>query len=93
MNVLIAVPTHQLAMKSPTSVVVADVVRLLTERGIDASIRVLDSYDVVTARDLFAKAVLDEGFDALLFIDSDMQFDAKLILRMIDKGGDVIGAA
>jgi hypothetical protein len=81
-------------MKSETAITVAKTVQVLQANGINADLHNIDSAEIVTARDMFANVVLHSTkWDALLFIDADMGFDPRLILKMLQQGIDVTAAA
>lgn len=83
-RILLSLPTTSQSMKSATALTVANVVRVLSADGIDVQLHNIDSAEIVTARDMFANMVLHSPqFDSLLFIDSDMSFDPRLVQRMI----------
>jgi hypothetical protein len=93
-RILIALPTVARNMKTQTAISIARTVQVLGARGVAVDLHNIDSAEIVTARDMFANMLLyTPGWDALLFIDSDMGFDANLILRMVDQDGEVIAAA
>lgn len=93
-SILIALPTVSRIMKAETAISVAYAVKALQENGIEVGLHNIDSAEIVTARDMFANILLHSpNWDALLFVDSDMGFDARLILRMVGQGVDVTAAA
>jgi hypothetical protein len=74
-TLLIALPTVGHFMKSQTAIAVANTVKVLQQRGINAELHNIDSAEIVTARDMFANMVLHSSrWDAMLFIDADMGF-------------------
>jgi hypothetical protein len=93
-NILICLPTVSQSMMAGTALSVAYVVKALAANGINAELHNIDSAEIVTARDMFANMVLhSDRWDGLLFIDSDMAFDARLVLKLVDRGEDVTAAA
>lgn len=93
-SILIALPTVSRIMKSETAIAVARTVGVLTANGIHVDLHNIDSAEIVTARDMFANMLLySPGWDAMLFVDSDMGFDERLVMRMIGLGTDVVAAA
>ncbi len=93
-SILIALPTVGHFMKSDTAISVARTVKALQERGINADLHNIDSAEIVTARDMFANMLLhSDRWDAMLFVDADMGFSERLILRMIEQNNDVTAAA
>ena len=93
-KILIAVPTTGGTTKSKTTESLVKLMKVLTRRGIDADIHNIDNSDIVTARNRYANIVLDsDHWDSLLFIDSDMQFKPKAVLRMIELNVPIAAAA
>ena len=93
-HILIALPTVSRGMKSGTAISVARTAMALQAHGILVDFHNIDSAEIVTARDMFANMVLyTDKWDGMLFIDSDMGFDERLILRMIDQQAEVAAAA
>ncbi len=93
-SILIALPTVGHFMKSDTAIAVANTVKVLQQRGINADLHNIDSAEIVTARDMYANMVLHSSrWDAMLFIDSDMGFPERLILKMLDTKVDIVAAA
>ena len=93
-HILIALPTVSRAMKSGTAISVAHTVAALQARGIAVDLHNIDSAEIVTARDMFANMLLyAPTWDAMLFVDSDMGFDPRLVLRLLDQHAEVAAAA
>ena len=87
MRTLIAIPcmdkVHTLFMMS--------LLNLNKPEGTEISIS--ESSLVYDARNALAKKALDEGFDRILWIDSDMRFDADLLTRLsarLDEGRELV---
>ena len=91
-SILIALPTMHKTMTSGTGVAVAKLTNALHSWGIASEVENIDSTELITARDYYANALLYSPHDAMLFVDSDMEFDPNLVARMIDTGADVVGA-
>jgi hypothetical protein len=93
-KILIAVPTTGGTIKAKTAESLIKLMKVLIRSGIDADIYNIDNSDIVTARNRYANLVLEsDHWDSLLFIDSDMQFKPKAILRMIALNVPVAAAA
>lgn len=93
-HILIALPTVSRGMKSSTAIAVTRTAMALQAQGIAVDLHNIDSAEIVTARDMFANMLLySDSWDALLFVDSDMGFDAQLVLRMIAEGAEIAAAA
>lgn len=93
-RVLIATPmVHSLAKGGYISTVFS-INNLLRERGIAVDFSFLECSDVVSGRNSMATYFLENTKHShLLFIDSDMEFDAKVILRMIEFGAQLSAVA
>src|SRR6476660_832967 len=93
-SVLIAVPSTGGVIKAKTTESLVRLMRVLTESGIHAELKNIDGSDVVTVRNVYANLVLNsKRWDSLLFIDSDMQFEPKVVAKMIRLNVEVVGAA
>ncbi|HEU0044540.1 hypothetical protein [Sphingomonas sp.] len=93
-HILIALPTVARAMKSGTAISIAKTAMALQAQGIAVDLHNIDSAEIVTARDMFANMLLySDSWDAMLFVDSDMGFDPRLVLRLLGQGADVAAAA
>lgn len=93
-NILIALPTVSRGMKSSTAVSIARACMALQAQGVTVDLHNIDSCEIVTARDMFANMLLHSpNWDALLFVDADMGFDPRLVLRLLDEGAEVAAAA
>ncbi len=93
-SVLIAIPTMGGLIKIKTTEAIVSLVRILTQSGINADLINIDSSDIVTARNYYANLLIKSNdWDALLFIDADMQFPPNLIMRMIAFDVEVVAAA
>jgi hypothetical protein len=93
-NILIAVPTTGGQMKSRTAESLAQLMKVLTKNGIDADLRNINNSDIVTVRNQYANSLLNsDKWDSLLFIDSDMAFTPRVVLRMIKLNAPVSAAA
>ena len=92
-KIMISTPTAGGVAKVPFVVTLVDVVRTLMSNGIDVGFVNYDSSDIVMARNFAASRLLtDESYTHLLFIDSDMSFDAKLVLRYLHFGQPFVGS-
>jgi hypothetical protein len=94
LRILVAVPTTGGVAKARTTVSLFRLATALTANGCVPSIINFDGSDVITVRNMYANLVLgSDRWDALLFVDSDMEFDPRLVLRMIALEADVCAAA
>jgi hypothetical protein len=93
-HILIAVPTMAGLMKAKTATTLVMLMRQLTRAGIEADYLNVDSSDIVYARNLYAREVLNsKTLDGLLFVDSDMQFRPALVLKMLRLEAELVGVA
>jgi hypothetical protein len=93
-SILIALPTVGHFMKSDTAIAVAKTVKALEQRGINVGLHNIDSAEIVTARDMFANMLLHSpAWDAMLFVDADMGFSERLILKLIEAKTEIAAAA
>ena len=93
-HILIAVPTMAGVMKAKTATTLVLLMRQLTKAGIEADYLNVDSSDIVYARNLYAREVLQsKTLDGLLFVDSDMQFRPALVMKMLRLEADLVAAA
>ena len=93
-HILIALPTVSRGMKSGTAIAVARTALALQARGVMVDFHNIDSAEIVTARDMFANMLLySDQWDAMLFVDSDMGFEERLVVRMLDQRAEVAAAA
>lgn len=93
-SILIALPTVGHFMKSDTAISVARTVQALERRGVNADLHNIDSAEIVTARDMFANMLLHSPrWDAMLFVDADMGFSERLVLKMLDTKAEIVAAA
>jgi hypothetical protein len=94
LRILVAVPSTGGVFKSKTATSLFRLASALTANGAQPSILNLDGSDVITVRNMYANLVLDsDRWDALLFVDSDMEFEPRLVLRMLKLNADVVGVA
>lgn len=93
-SVLVGIPSTSQSVKSATALTMANVAKSLVASGRSVDFHNIDSAEIVTARDMFANMVLhSDRWDSLLFIDSDMSFDARLVMRMIALDEQLMGVA
>lgn len=93
-HMLIAVPSYRGSIKSKCAFSLIRLVEQLIARNISYQIRTIEMADVVLMRNLFASDLLARK-DAthLLFVDDDMAFEPKAVLRAVDSKKLVIGCA
>lgn len=93
-NILVAVPSTGGLMKAKTAETLFKIAALLTRNGITPDMVNLNGSDVVTVRNVYANTLLNsKRWDSLLFIDSDMEFDPGLIMKMVRLNAGVTAAA
>lgn len=89
MRTLIAIP----CMNTVHTRFFTSVIRLLKPEGTDIAVSI--SSLVYNARNMLAKKALDEGFDRVLWLDSDMKFEPQLLEQLsaeIDLGLEYVSA-
>lgn len=93
-SLMIAVPTTGGMMKSRTVTSLMQLGKALARARIDYQFWNVDSSDVVTARNRYANTLIaSPRHDALLFVDSDMEFPPRAAMKMIALDVPVAAAA
>lgn len=92
-SVFVATPTVAGVVKRRTTVSLYDMAMHLAARGIGSKLITTDSSNVCEARDLLAAQFLQSSASHLLFVDSDMEFDAADAAALLDANRPVVGAA
>lgn len=92
-TLMIAVPTTGGIMKSRTVTSLMRLAKALVRNGIDYQFWNVDSSDVVTVRNRYANSLLASEHDALLFVDSDMEFAPRAVMKLIGNGAGVVATA
>jgi hypothetical protein len=93
-NILVAVPSTGGLIKAKTAQSLFRAAHVLTANGFRPVMYNVNGSDVVTVRNLYANTVLNaDQWDALLFIDSDMEFEPGLIMRMIEFNAGITSVA
>src|SRR5438552_171539 len=90
-ELLIAIPTYGGSVKTGCLSSVYSLGVQLTAANIKAPLALMDSADIVTARNVLASALLTQGATHILFVDSDMQFDPSTVAKMIKADEPIIG--
>jgi hypothetical protein len=93
-SVLLAVPTMGGTLKTGTALTLVNLTKALVEQGYVVDLHNVDSADIVTARDIYGNMLLhSERWNAMLFVDADMEFQPQLIFRMLALDVDLAGVA
>lgn len=93
-NILIAVPAYPDSVKKECVASLLDLTAALRLAGIAYSVNLPSASDIVFLRNLIASSFYrDKQFTHLLFIDNDMAFTPKPVLRMLKSGKPLVGAA
>lgn len=91
-SILIATPTYNGSVWKEYTKSVIELTRELSSKNIEYEIIIEEGTILHVTRNLMASRALLSTNTHLLFIDSDISFDAKAVLAMIDAEKDVIGA-
>jgi hypothetical protein len=90
-TVFIATPCAHSTVSSHYASTVFNLGRALQERGIKTEISIVSASDLVLVRNEFASLLVEnKAYTHLLFLDSDMSFEARLVLRMLDFDEDFV---
>lgn len=91
-NVLIAMPCYGGQVHVECAKAVMNLREVLSNKGIRSEWFTLTSESLITrARNACVAYFLAKEFTHLLFIDSDIVFDANSVLRLLDKNKDISG--
>lgn len=94
MKVLIGTPTTQGTVTTAYAHTLVAATTALTEAKATYRLMVVDGADVVMARTIIAHAFLaDPDLTHLLFLDSDMAIDGKVLRHLVGLGAPIVGAA
>jgi len=77
-------------MKVETCVSLMDTFSTLGKSGIECKFKSVKSSLVTHGRNLLTAGFLDSGFDYMLFVDADVEFQPDAVLRMLVPEKDVI---
>lgn len=93
-TVMFACPAYGGMMHTTTVLSLFQAIPELTQANIHLALKITngDSH-VDRARNTVAMSFLNSGLDYLLFVDSDIGFQAKSIIRLVNSGYDVCGVA
>jgi hypothetical protein len=93
-RMFIATPCGHSTVSSHYAATLFNLGRVLVGRGVESEISVVSASDLVLVRNQFASTFLGNcAYTHLLFLDSDMSFEAKLVLRMLDFDEDFVSVA
>jgi hypothetical protein len=91
-SVLIAVPAHGGSIKSKCATSIFRAMQAMTAAGIKSELMVIDSAEIVLARNVFGTTVLLETAKThLLSVDQDMEFGPQTVMRMFREKTPLIG--
>jgi len=88
-KIYIAMPCYG-DMKVETCVSLMDTFSTLGKSGIECKFKSVKSSLVTHGRNLLTAGFLDSGFDYMLFVDADVEFQPDAVLRMLVPEKDVI---
>lgn len=93
-RLLIATPCYGANLNMSCSQSVMKLRELLMQAGIAHEIRYLGNESLIPrARNILTQALLESDYTHILFIDSDIQFDARDVFMMLHLDKEVIGAS
>ena len=93
-KMFIATPCGHSTVSSHYAATLFNLGRMLVRRGVESEISVVSASDIVLVRNQFVSTVLgDRSYTHLFFLDSDMSFEAGLVLRMLDFNEDFVSVA
>ena len=81
-KVYVAMPCYD-SVKVETCVSLLDTFSTLGRNGIEAKFKSVKSSLVTHARNLLTCGFMDSGFDHMLFVDADVEFEPEAALRML----------
>lgn len=90
-SVFIGVPAHGGAIKNKCVVSIIDTIKVLAANSIESYFYVIDSADIVLARNSFASLFLERNETHFLAVDTDMQFSPETVMRMFRENTPLIG--
>jgi len=88
-KVYIAMPCYG-DMKVETCVSLIDTFSALGRSGIECKFKSVKSSLVTHGRNLLTTGFLDSGFDYMLFVDADVEFQPEAVMRMLVPEKDII---
>jgi len=91
-NILIAIPTYGDSIRTMCFLSLMQLGVALHSRNIGYETKTIDMAGIDMVRNIFGSFILQEKkFTHLLFVDSDMQFEARLVERLITANKPLIG--
>ena len=88
-KVYVATPCYD-SMRVETNVSLLDTFSALGGSGVECKFKSVKSSLVTHGRNLLTCGFLDSGFDYMLFVDADVEFNPEAIMRMLVPKKDVI---
>ena len=88
-SLFVATPVHSEVSIHYTQTLL-DIQKLCAEKKITCMFQLMKSSLVTQGRNLCVSAFLESGFSHMLFIDSDISFDAESVFKMIEKDKEII---
>ena len=88
-KVYIAMPCYG-DMKVETCVALIDTFSALGGSGIECKFKSVKSSLVTHGRNLLTAGFLDSGFDYMLFVDADVEFQPEAVMRMLVPEKDIV---
>ena len=78
------------SVRVETTVSLIDTFSTLGRNGIEAKFKSVKSWLVTHARNLLTCGFMDSGFDYMLFVDADVEFEPEAALRMLVPEKDIV---
>jgi len=88
-KVYVATPCYDM-MRVETCVALLDTFSALGQSGIECKFKSVKSSLVTHGRNLLTAGFLNSGFDYMLFVDADVEFEPEAIMRMLVPKKDII---
>ena len=88
-KVYIATPCYD-SMRVETTVSLIDTFSTLGRSGVECKFKSIKSSLVTHGRNLLTCGFLDSGFDYMLFVDADVEFEPEAVARMLVPKKDII---
>ena len=88
-KVYVATPCYD-SMRVETTVSLLDTFSALGGSGIECKFKSVKSSLVTHGRNLLTAGFLDSGFDYMLFVDADVEFQPEAIMRMLVPKKDIM---
>jgi hypothetical protein len=94
MRILFCVPAYGSQVRVETMLTVASSVQHMSQTvpGIEIRLFAIDMAEISRVRNLFASMAMEQGYDVLMMLDSDMWVPPETYTRLLMSGHEVCGA-